>query len=306
MANKSRSAFNICRKDILAKVNQDSVNIFKKYTDSGKVSQSSIIVYTSYFNHFLVYLMEYWNNEYVLSNIVLDNSVDVINGYIEWCKEKLNNNYKVLRTKYLAVSSFYNWCIENEIIDNHPFNKDGIKRITNEEYNQKVSVGLELSEEHIRLIRNAIAKSRKCNVQDQLLFEMCYQSGLPLTTVLQFKISDINFNEYTIKNPSENKKGFDIIQFDAKCYSYLINWIKFRRSSELYDKLEYDELFVMPISNKQPSHPMEQRRAGERIRLFGKLVGLDKLCASQICDARKRILSREIDDVVVTSQLLRY
>ena len=115
------------KKDLISKSN---VALYAKYLQSSiiknrDVQKTTYLVYKNYFDQFLVYLSENHDNIGLYSDEYMDNAVDIMEGFIDFCQTTLGNNKKVINTKLSAVSSFYLWSIKRREggMTSHPFDK---------------------------------------------------------------------------------------------------------------------------------------------------------------------------------------
>ena len=267
------------------------------------LTESSAKIYKSYFNHFLVYLSENWDNVGLYDDKLLENSMEIINGFALWCEKTLKNNSKVLKTKLFTVASFYSWSVDNGIIEEHPFAKEGVRRVSETEYNVSANEGKHLTEQQIKMMRKQIAKDKKYTIQDQLLFELTYQTGLRIMDMKQLRVSDINLADMTIENPVQKRGALKKITFDETCASLLTNWLSLRAKSDKYDKLACDSLFIAKHGNKWI--PMSGRKISSNFKSYAASIGLEEFSIYQLINARFRNLYKQTEDVVMSSQMMR-
>ena len=297
---------NYCTKEKLANVNQDNVKLFDVYLDGTvgiTLTESSAKIYKIYFGQFLIYLMEDWNNIGLYDEEFFKNSLDIINGYATWCEKVLKNNSKVLKTKLFTVASFYSWSVDNGIIEEHPFAKEGIRKVSETEYNKSAFEGKYLTEQQVKDIRKQIVKNKDMTIQDQLLFEIAYQCGLRIMDIKQLRVSDVNLSEMTIENPVQKRGALKRITFDETCRSLLSNWLALRSKSDKYDKLKCDALFISLVRGEWT--PMAGRKMSTKLRSYAALIGLETFSVNQIVTARFRNLYKQTEDIVLSSQLMR-
>ena len=98
----------------LQKVNPDSIKKYEKYKKTSilknkEVENTTYKVYQSYFNQFLVYLSEEWDNIDLYSEEFMENAIDIMEGFMMLCQDTLLNHKKIINTKLSAISSFYMW-----------------------------------------------------------------------------------------------------------------------------------------------------------------------------------------------------
>lgn len=96
----------------IAKINPDNIKKYDKYIQSCSVRNRDVVdttynVYKNYFQQFLIYLSEYWDNIDLYSEDFMENAVDIMEGFMAFCQDTLQNHKKIINTKLSAVSSFY-------------------------------------------------------------------------------------------------------------------------------------------------------------------------------------------------------
>jgi len=65
--------------------------------------------YMSDFNQWLVYIMEYYENKYILDIIEndIDDMVDLLEDYVAFCTSVLENNERRIQRRMASISSFF-------------------------------------------------------------------------------------------------------------------------------------------------------------------------------------------------------
>ena len=97
--------------DRVALINPQNIELYAKYLKSNilknkEVKDTTYYVYENYMKHFLVYLAEEWDNVGLYDKDFFDNAIDIMEGYMGFCQDKLLNNKKIINTKISTVSSF--------------------------------------------------------------------------------------------------------------------------------------------------------------------------------------------------------
>ncbi|WP_258442857.1 hypothetical protein [Limosilactobacillus mucosae] len=169
----------------MAQVNPENIKVYNKYLRSrtiqnSDVKQTTYKVYHSYMNIFMCYIAEYWDNFYLLDEDVLDEDMlDVMEGYMSFLAEKCGNGKKVINTKVSAVSSFYIWATKRRMIKAHPF--DGkLDRIKGAQDEKRIAVYF-LHKEQIDKITKELAKPKDAanpyDRQDELIWNIAFDSA---------------------------------------------------------------------------------------------------------------------------------
>lgn len=281
MAGQKRVYKRYFTKDKLAKVNPKSVKDYEKYLKSNiiknkDVKETTYKVYQNYFNQFLVYLSEEWENIHVLDEEYLENAVDIMEGYISFLQDTLGNNKKVINTKLSAVSSFYLWLMKRGTIEKHPFDKklDRMRGANDE----KLINHYFLSQEEIDFVTNELhedykkEKGRKYDIQDLLIWHIMIDSGNRNGAISKLVWSKLNM-EYMIFEDIREKRGKMVeVAFEEETAKLLEDWKEIRKGM---DNLECDGIFIVKRDGEY--RQMSQTSIYMRVRKIGRILGLEDL-----------------------------
>lgn len=123
-------------------------------------------------------------------------------NYLNLCKDDIRSYLKLLDERKLKSSSisrrisclrtFYNYLEDQKMVDGNVF-----KLIRNPKLDRKLPNYL--SYEELRIIFDSIDISDSVGLRNKLLIEMLYATGCRVSEIANIKISDINFNNNSIK-----------------------------------------------------------------------------------------------------------
>ena len=123
-------------------------------------------------------------------------------NYLNLCKDDIRSYLKLLDERKLKSSSisrrisclrtFYNYLEDQKMVDGNVF-----KLIRNPKLDRKLPNYL--SYEELRIIFDSIDISDSVGLRNRLLIEMLYATGCRVSEIANIKISDINFNNNSIK-----------------------------------------------------------------------------------------------------------
>lgn len=123
-------------------------------------------------------------------------------NYLNLCKDDIRSYLKLLDERKLKSSSisrrisclrtFYNYLEDQKMVDGNVF-----KLIRNPKLDRKLPNYL--SYEELRIIFDSIDISDSVGLRNRLLIEMFYATGCRVSEIANIKISDINFNNNSIK-----------------------------------------------------------------------------------------------------------
>lgn len=261
-------------KEKKALISESNKKKYNKYLQSciiknTEVKNTTYKTYENYFTQFLVYLAEEWNNIDLYCDDFLEDAVDIMEGFIMFCQDILKNNKKVINTKIAAISSFYIWSMKRGYVPYHPFDKklDRMKK-ANEEH---IINSYFLTPEQIDTIRKTLRDNKKFDIQDQILFEIAYDSANRIGALEQLKISSLDLDNMLFTDVRE-KEGYRVeVIFEDYAKSLIEEWIKIRE--EKYDKLSVDSVLI--IKKNGEYHPMGRSAIYQRIKKYGKIVGIE-------------------------------
>src|SRR4051794_38027208 len=108
MANTKRNYVRYVTEEKLTKVNPKNISLIKKYFNfkNMNLSESSKKSYESDFNQWLVYVMENYDNQYLL-DMDTEDATDLIEDYVAFCTSVLYNNERRIQRRMSSISSFY-------------------------------------------------------------------------------------------------------------------------------------------------------------------------------------------------------
>lgn len=269
-------------KERLAKVNKDSVKMYEKYRRSNiiknkDVESTTYKVYQTYFNHFLVYLEENWDNVYILDEEYLEEAVDIMEGFIMFCQDTLGNNKKVINCKLSAISSFYIWAMRRKFIDAHPFDKKLERmKMANEE---RLINHYFLNDEEINKIKRVLKEEShkpkgKYDIMHNLIWNIMIDSANRNGAISKLTLSSLNMEEMIFQDIREKRGKIVDVPFSEYTKQIIMEWVRIRRNEE-WDNLETDALFIIKKDGEWKR--MSQNAIYMRVRKIGKIIGLDDL-----------------------------
>lgn len=258
--------------DKLKLISPENLKLYQKYLNSNliknpEVKNTTYLVYENYFNHFLVYLAESWDNIGLYDEDFFENAVDIMEDFIYFCQETLKNNKKVINTKISAVSSFYNWSLKRGFISAHPFDKklDRMKGADEE----KIINHYFLDDDQVNLIQKGL-NSKKYDIQDKLIFNIMLDSANRVGAISKLTLSSLDLENMVFVDIRE-KEGYRVeVAFSEETKKLIEEWLKRRKEM---DNLTVDALFIT-----KPTGEYRQMCYGTiqaRVRKIGEILGLD-------------------------------
>jgi integrase/recombinase XerC len=217
---------------------------------------------------FLVYIAEEWDNIELYSKEFFENSIEIMEGFMSFCQETLQNNKKVINTKLSTVSSFYVWSVKRKIIEYHPF--DGkIERMKGAS-DERITKDYFLTEEQIEQISKELETNKSYDIQDRILFHLAIDSANRIGAICKLTLSSLDIENGLFENIREKRGKRVEVVFDEKCKHYIEEWLEMRKDM---DNLTIDALFISRYSHEY--NIMSRSTLQDRARKIGKLIGIE-------------------------------
>lgn len=263
-----------------AKINPENIKAYKQYLTTSKVKNKEVVnttykVYESYFNIFLCYIMENWDNFYILDEDFLEeNMIDVMEGYMAFLQEELNNGKKAINTKLSAVSSFYVWASKRRKIKAHPF--DGkLERMRNAQ-DEKIISEYYLEQEQVDEIVAELSlvdqSGSDYDKMDQLIWHIAFDSACRVGALHNLTLSSLKVDEgknlYYFANIREKRGKRVEVAITPKTYAMLKELLELREELGV----DCDELFYVKSQGKWQGMSTQSLHA--RVKKIGYIVGL--------------------------------
>lgn len=277
----------------LSKVNPNNIKKYEKYRKTSilknkEVENTTYKVYQSYFNQFLVYLLEEWDNIDLYSNEFMENAVDIMEGFMGLCQDVLMNHKKIINTKLSAVSSFYLWSFRRRLISKHPFDRM-LERMKGAK-EEKILNSYYLTNEQILTIRRTLSEDdNNFDIQDQIIFELAMDSANRLGALAETMLSKLNIEEGFFEDIRE-KRGYRVeVVFSDMTKELIQEWLEIRKDN--FDKLSVDYLFITHYKGKYKQ--MSKSTIQDRVKKFAKIIGIDDFYVHCL---RKSALNKVFED----------
>ena len=289
----------------LAKVNPDNIKKYEKYRKTNilknkEVESTTYKVYKSYFNQFLVYLMEDWDNIDLYSDEFMEECIDIMEGFMMKCQEDLKNHKKIINTKISAVSSFYLWSFKRRLIDKHPF-ANVLERMKGAS-EEKILKDHYLTNEQIKTIRREININDNFDIQDQILFELALDSANRLSAISETKLSKLNLKEGLFTDIRE-KRGYRVeIVFGDIAKDLIEEWLEERK--EEHDKLQLDYLFITKYNGEYKQ--MGKTTLQYRAKKMANIVGIEDFHFHSFRKSSLNRIYEETGDLTLAQELANH
>lgn len=274
-SSKARKVVRYATNERKAKINPDNIKAYQKYLRSNKISNKDVVnttykTYESYFNIFLCYIMEEWDNFYINDEESLEEMVDVMESYIFFLQETLGNNKKSINTKLSAVSSYYVWAVKRGIVKTHPF--DGkIDRMKNAQEEKLIAEHF-LKPEQVNEIVNTLSVVSEGIVpydkMDQIIWHVAYDSACRIGALHGLTVSSLNHEKKAFEGIREKRGKIVSVAMTPKTYELLLEFLDEREKLGI----DCDELFYVMKNGAWGG--MSKQGLYNRIRKIGHIIGL--------------------------------
>jgi len=147
-----------------------------------------------------------------------------------------------------SIRSFYNYLVEIKVLENNIF-----KRIKNPKVSRKLPNYLSIVE--IENVLESIKDDTKENIRNKFIFELIYSTGLRVGEVSNIKLSDMDFNEKSIRILGKGSKE-RIVYYGELAENYLNDYLKIRDEFLIKGNIEY--LLINKIGGKLSTSSIQQ------------------------------------------------
>ena len=283
-----------------ALISKDNIKLYDRYYKSRTVSnrdtkETTYKVYKNYFNHFLGYLSEEWDNIGLYSEEFMEDAVDIMEGFMGFCQEKLKNNKKVINTKVSAISSFFIWSMQRGFIDKHPFDRK-LERIKGAS-EEKIKESYFLTEEQIEEIDEALLNENKFDLQDRLIWNIALDSANRVGAIHKLTISSLDLENMMFENIREKRGKIVEVAFEEDTKLLIEEWLEKRKEM---DNLKLDAFFITRYGGEW--RQMSYSTLQSRVREIGRIVGIDDFYFHAIRKTKLNLLYEQTGNIDMVAE----
>jgi len=290
--------------DKIALINPDNIALYAKYLKSSilknkEVESTTYKVYRNFMQQFMVYLAEEWDNINLYDPKFFEDAIDIMEGFMAFCQDTLQNNKKVINTKVSTVSSFYGWSVKRKLLQYHPF--DGkIERMKGAS-DERITKDYFLTEEQVESIANELVTDSKYDIQDRILFHLAIDSANRVGAIAKLLLSSMDLENMMFTDIREKRGKRVEVTFDEKCKEYIEQWLEMRKE---LDNLEIDSLFMTRFNGE--FHPMTYGTLQDRAKKIGKLVGIEDFHMHCFRKSSINLAMKLSNDIEICKQLANH
>lgn len=282
----------------LEKVNQKNKQLIDRYFafKNLNLSASSKNSYESDFNQWLIYIMENYDNQYIL-DFETDDAVDMIEDYVAFCTSVLGNNERRLQRRISSMSSFYLFLRKKRKIKENPI--DFLDR-------PKVGKGEKLQIRQTFLTKEQVQQIRKGlktlgDIQLELFFEFGLSTMARVNAISNVKVDQINFELNQIERVKE-KEGYEVVLLPSqRCMELINQWLEYRKKNGINN--EY--LFITKYKG-QWNKVTKSTIQNSWVKKIGNIIGVPEFHAHDLRHSGSNLLYHSGMPLEAVSNLLNH
>lgn len=258
--------------DKLQKVNPKNKQLVDKYFSfkNMNLSDDTKSSYLSDFNQWLVYIMENYNNQYILDIIDqdVDYMVDLLEDYVAFCTTVFENKERRIQRRMSSISSFFLYLRRKRKIKENPM--EFIERPSLKAGEKPQIIQTFLSKNQVEDIRKKL--SELGDLQLEMYFEVALTTMARVKALNSIKLSQINLDEGIIERVIE-KEGYEVDLFPSERGVDLIKqWIEYRKDNDI----DCEYLFITKRNGQWEQVPKGTMQSGW-VKKIGNLIGVPQL-----------------------------
>lgn len=260
-----------------ALISEENIKLYDAYLKANirsnkDVKDTTYKVYKNFMEHFLVYIAEDWDNISLYSEDFIENAVEIMEGYIDFCQDTLLNNKKVINTKISTVSSFFVWSLKRKLVPKHPFDKQ-LDRMRGTKDEKIISVYY-LDEEEQKLVTDTLEskykEGKEYDIQDLLIWKIMLDSANRVGAISKLTISTLNKKLNIFEDIREKRGKIVEVAFSDETRKFVDEWLEMRKEM---DDLKVDSFFITKHNGEY--RPMTKSTIQRRIKIIGHILGLE-------------------------------
>lgn len=277
-------------KERLEKIPEQNIKEYDRYLrtfsiNNPETKDTTLKAYRSYMNIFMCWLAEEYPDMILISEDFTDEAVEIMEDFISFCQEKLNNNAKAINVKLSTVSSFFFWAVkrgrkvDGYKINAHPFDKkidrvkDNGKKIISEHF---------LERGQVQDIRDELAKTFDEDYDgdydpiDTMIFYISYDSACRIGATSKLTMSSLVMDDEKktgyFNNIREKRAKYVDIPFGTETYELMKKYLAWREAKGIDS-----DAFFPYLASKQENRweQMSAQSLARRIKAIGYIIEIE-------------------------------
>lgn len=281
----------------LEKINPKNKELLRKYFvgKNMKLSKSTKYNYESDINQFLIYIMENYDNQY-LFDIDVEDMADILEDYIAFCSNILENKMKRIARRLSSISSLYLYFKKKRKVKENPLDLIERPMVDNDIYEIKQTY---LTKEQVNYIRKELSKTD--NIQLALFFELGLSTMARVNALSNILIEKIDLDNRLINDVKE-KEGYNVtLFFSQRCKNLINKWLEYRKENNI----DNDYLFITKY-NKQWNKADKSVMQNNWIKQIGKVINEPQLHCHDLRHSGSNLLYHSGMPLEEVSELLNH
>lgn len=250
-------------------INPKNKDLIRKYFSfkNLNLSDTSKLNYESDFNQWLTYILDHYENKYIL-DFETDDAVDMIEDYIAFRTSILGNFERRIQRVMSNISSFYLYLRKKRKVKENPI--DFLDR-------PRVGKGEKLQIKQTFLTKEQVEEVRKGlkelgDIQLELFFEFGLSTMARVNAISNVKIEQIDYETNRVERVLE-KEGYEVTLFPSqRCMELIKQWIKYREENNI----ENEYLFISKYKGEWGKVDTGTLKTGW-IKKIGKIINEPEL-----------------------------
>lgn len=159
-----------------------------------------------------------------------------------------------------------------------------------------------LTEEQVQTIRRELSENDKYSIQDQILFEVSFDSANRIGALLKLQLSKLDL-EHNMFVDIREKEGYHTqVVFGSVAKELIQEWLEMRKND--YDHLECDSSLITKYKGKYK--PMGDSAIRDRMRKYCEIIQISDYRPHCQCKSRLNLVYEETGDLALAAELANH
>ena len=268
-------------KERLERVNKKNLKLYDRYlkarvSRNQETKNSTYKQYQSSINIFFSFLLEEYENVYILDEDLIEEFPDVMDDYVYFLQNTLMNNRKRINFHLSTISSLFIFCIERRMLQYNPM--QNVQRMKNAG-EEKLLQEHFLTREESDKITSELAKTLDegydgaYDIVDLMIWTISYDSACRIGGLLGCTVGNLTIGKDGGYFDSVREKGGKVvpIPFTKQTGEYIEKYLEWR------DLKGIDTDYIIASFNQMDKEwqVMSRTAVGNRVRKIGEILGLE-------------------------------
>ena len=302
-----RSYIRYATKDRVSRINPKNKKLYDNYLKA-RVSRnqetkgSTYKQYASSARIFFSFLLEEYDNVYILDEDLIDEFPYVIDNYVYFLQNTLKNNKKRINFHLSAISSLFIFCVERRMLTYNPMqNIQRMKGANDEKFLKEHFLTKEQSDKITIELAKVLNEDYdgEYDIIDLMIWSISYDSACRIGGLLGCTVDNLMLTEDGGYFNDVREKGGKVvpIPFTVQTGEYIKKYLEWR------EKNEVDTEFIIASYNYTDKEWQRMSRTGigNRVRKIGDILNLEGFRNHSI---RKTRLNQIADHDILLAQAM--